>query len=49
VGLESREFDPNQMYALEKSPKQVSRVFSAMSLGSSKGKVDRKHSFPFSK
>jgi hypothetical protein len=49
MGLESREFNPNQVYAQEKSPKQVSRVFSAMSLGSSKGKVDRKHSFPFSK
>lgn len=45
VGLESKLFNPTQVYVAEKNPTQVSRVLSAMSLGSSKAKIDRKTSF----
>jgi hypothetical protein len=50
MGLDSKRFTPDQLYTSEKSPPTpVSRVFSAMSLGSSKGKMDRKTSFGFPK
>ena len=45
AGLESKPFVPGQVYAQEKSPTQVSRVLSAISLGSSKSKTDRKSSY----
>jgi hypothetical protein len=49
IGLESKPFNPGQVYMPEKSPTQVSRVLSAISLGSSKSKPDRKSSYGFSK